>query len=148
MCIDYRSLNKLTVRDNYPLPLIEDCLDHLSEKKFFSLLDIKSGFHQVNMNTDSVMYTAFVTPHGQFEYLKMPFGLKNAPASFQIFVNLVFRDLFSENRIIVYMDDILIATESFEEHLEISRQVLIRLTRNNLELNLKKLSLPSSSLST
>lgn len=93
MCIDYLGLNKNTVRDNYPLPRIEDCIEYLEVKKYFSVLDLKSGFHQVKVHKDSIKYTAFVTPNGQYEYQRMPFGLKNAPSVFQRFINNIFRDL-------------------------------------------------------
>lgn len=138
MCVDYRALNKLTVRDNYPLPLIEDCIDYLQNKRFFSVLDLKSGFHQVQMDPESVKFTAFVTPFGQYEYLKMPFGLKNAPAVFQRFINGIFRDMIDDRRIIVYMDDILIATENFDEHKRLVREVLERINLRALELNIDK----------
>lgn len=138
MCVDYRALNKLTVRDNYPLPLIDDCVEYLGGKKFFSLLDLKSGFHQVRVSERSRKYTAFVTPQGQYEYRRMPFGLKNAPAVFQRFVNRVFRDFISSGEIIIYMDDILLATGTWEEHKDLLRRVLRRLASRGLLLNLKK----------
>lgn len=138
MCVDYRALNKLTVRDNYPLPLIDDCVEYLGGKKFFSLLDLKSGFHQVRVAEGSRKYTAFVTPQGQYEYRRMPFGLKNAPAVFQRFVNRVFRDFISSGEIIIYMDDILLATKTWEEHKELLKRVLRRLASRGLLLNLGK----------
>lgn len=76
LCVDYRGLNKITVRDNYPLPLIDDCVEYLEGKKVFSVLDLKNGFHQVQVSPDSIKYTSFVTLGGQYEFLKMPFGLK------------------------------------------------------------------------
>lgn len=100
MCVDYRPLNKVTVRDNFPLPLIETCLEHLSDKRIFSLLDLKSGFHQVNMHEDSIHFS-FVTPDGQYEFLKMPFGLKNAPSEFQRFINSVLRDFIEAEELVV-----------------------------------------------
>lgn len=109
MCIDYRPLNKVTVGDNFPLPLIESCLEHLSGKCIFSLLDLKSGFHQIKMDPSSVKYTSFVTPDGQYEYLKMPFGLKNAPADFQRFINSILREFIEADKLVVYLDDIIIA---------------------------------------
>lgn len=138
MCVDYRALNKLTVRDNYPLPLIDDCVEYLGEKKYFTLLDLKSGFHQVKVAERSRKYTAFVTPQGQYEYRRMPFGLKNAPAVFQRFVNKVFRDFLNRGDIIIYMDDILLATKTWEEHKRLLREILRRLASRGLLLNLKK----------
>lgn len=87
MCVDYRALNKVTVRDNFPLPLIDDCLEYLDRKLCFSIVDLRNGFHQVHMEPESIQYTAFVTPFGQFEYTKMPFGLKNGPSVFQRFIS-------------------------------------------------------------
>lgn len=83
MCVDYRSLNRITLKDNFPLPAIEDCLDYLGNKKYFSTLDLENSFHQVPMHEESIHYTAFVTPLGQFEFCYMPFGLKNAGSVFQ-----------------------------------------------------------------
>lgn len=138
MCVDYRTLNKLTVRDNYPLPLIDDCVEYLGGKKFFTLLDLKSGFHQVKVAERSRKYTAFVTPQGQYEYRRMPFGLKNAPAVFQRFVNKVFRDFLNRGDIIIYMDDMLLATRTWEDHKRLLREILRRLATRGLLLNLKK----------
>jgi hypothetical protein len=80
MCVDYRALNRITVKDQYPLPRIEDQIDHLQGHKLFSCLDMASGFHQIPIEKDSIEKTAFVTPDTQMEYLKMPFGLANAPS--------------------------------------------------------------------
>lgn len=114
MCVDYRALNKKTIKDNFPLPLIEDCIEYMSGKKWFTLMDLKDGFFHIDMDKDSVAYTSFVTPQGQYEYLKMPFGLKNAPSNFQIFINNIFRDLIDSRKVVIYMDDILIASTDFE----------------------------------
>lgn len=80
MCVDYRGLNKVTIRDNYLLPFIEDCIEYLEGKTIFTVLDLKSGFHHVKVHEDSIKYTAFVTPNRQYEYQRMSFGLKNAPS--------------------------------------------------------------------
>lgn len=146
MCVDYRALNRLTVRDNYPLPLIDDCIEHLEGKKCFSLLDLKSGFHQVIMEEKSVQYTSFVTPHGQFEYVRMPFGLKNGPSVFQRFITNVFDDLIRSRDIVVYMDDILVATTTADAHLVVLSQLFDRLKKYGLEINLKKCHLLQSSI--
>lgn len=138
MCIDYRALNKITARDNFPLPIIEEQIDALYGKRYFTSLDLRDGFHHVFMAKNSVKYTAFVTPFGQFEYLKMPFGLKNAPARFQRYINEIFSDLIKEGNIVVYMDDFLVATETVEQHLEVLRQVYKILVENLLQLRLDK----------
>lgn len=138
MCIDYKVLNKKTIRVNFPMPLIEDCIDHLDGKKIFSLLDLKSGFHQVRMAESSIKYAAFITAEGQYEYTVMPFGLKNAPAEFQIYINTIFRDLLDKQLITVYMDDIMIATADTETHFKILTEVLKRLSDRGLKLNLDK----------
>lgn len=93
MCIDYRALNKVLARDNYPLPLIDDQLDALRDKKFYSSLDLKDGFYHIAMAPGSIKYTSFVTPLGQFEFLRMPFGLKIGPQLFQRFLNEVMAKL-------------------------------------------------------
>jgi len=80
MCVDYRALNKITARENYPLPIIEEQINALQGKRYFTSLDLKDGFHHVYIDKDSIKYTTFITPFGQFEYTKMPFGLKKAPA--------------------------------------------------------------------
>lgn len=141
MCVDYRGLNKVTIRDNYPLPLIEDCIEYLEGKTLFTVLDLKSGFHHVTIHEDSIKYTAFVTPNGQYEYQRMPFGLKNAPSIFQRFNNNIFRDLINEGLIIIYMDDLLLATKNFEEHQRLLNIILTRMTSKALQLNLKNASL-------
>lgn len=138
MCIDYRALNKVTVRDNFPLPLIEDCLEYLDRKQCFSILDLKNGFHQVHMDPESIPYTSFVTPFGQFEYIKMPFGLKNGPSVFQRFISTILNDMIRQREIVVYMDDILIATFTPDQHLTILRKLFKRLVEFNLEVKLEK----------
>jgi len=138
LCIDYRELNKITAKDNYPLPIIEEQIEALYGKRHFSLLDLKDGFHHVYMSEDSIKYTAFVTPFGQYEYLKMPFRLKNAPARFQRYVNEIFSDLIKSGNVIVYMDDILIATDTVGKHFETLDKVFHLLVQNLLELRLDK----------
>jgi hypothetical protein len=138
MCIDYRALNKITLKDNFPLPLIDDCIEFLGNKKCFSIIDLKNGFHQVKMDPESIKYTAFVTPFGQYEYCQMPFGLKNGPAVFQRWVSTIFRDFIDQGEIIVYIDDILIATETIDAHLKILERLFTRITQYGLEVKLPK----------
>jgi len=140
LCVNYRELNKITVRDNYPTPLIDDHLDRLRDKKYFSCLDLKSGFHHVRVSEESVKFTSFVTPLGQFEYLRMPFGLTNAPRVFQRFINHIFSELIRKNKILLYLDDILVTTVNIEEHLEILKKVFQLASRYKLEFRLDKCS--------
>jgi len=138
MCVDFRTLNKITVRDNFPLPLIKDQLDLLAGKKYFTTLDLKDGFFHIKMHEDSIKYTSFVTPLGQYEYLRMPFGLKSAPLKFQRYVTEIFKDQIDAGEISVYLDDFLIATETIEHHLRILEKVFKLLVANCLELRLDK----------
>lgn len=138
MCVDYRALNKVTARDNYLLPIIEDQIEALNNKKYFSTLDLKDGFHHISVANDSIRYTSFVTPLGQFEWIKMPFGLKTAPSTFQRFINNVFADLIKTGDVLVYMDDILVATETIEHHLTILQQVFKLMIDNILSLRIDK----------
>lgn len=140
LCVDYRELNKITVKDNFPAPLIDDQIDKLKNKKYFSLLDLKNGFHHVRMNETSIPFTSFVTPLGQFEYLKMPFGLTNAPKVFSRFTQQIFADLIKREEIILYMDDILIATEAVPEHFIILKKVFNLAAKFDLKFRLDKCS--------
>jgi len=136
--IDYRVLNERTARDNYRLPLIEDQLDTLRGKKYYSLLDLRDGFYQVEMDEESIQYTSFVTTLGQFEYTRMPFGLKSAPPRFQRFVNTALSNLLKTGDVTVYIDDILVSTVSLDEHFDVLKRVFRKLVKNKLELKVEK----------
>ena len=140
-CVDYRPLNRLTVRDNFPLPLIEDCIECLGGKNYFTNIDLRNGYFHVKMAPDSIKYASFLTPLGQFEYFRMPFGLKNAPSFFQRYIYNIFRDLVDEGLIIVYMDDVIIATADFSTHAELVSKVLRRMKRSGLSLRATKCKL-------
>lgn len=140
LCVDYRELNKITVKDNFPSPLIDDQIDKLKTKKYFSHVDLKNGFHHVRMNETSVPYTSFVTPLGQYEYLKMPFGLANAPKVFSRFTQQIFADLIDKDEIILYMDDILVATETVPEHFNILKKIFNLAAKFDLKFRLDKCS--------
>lgn len=143
MCIDFRALNKLMTRDNYPLPLIDDQLDQLRGKRYFSRLDLKNGFYHIPMSPDSIKYTysSCITPMGQYEFLRMPFGLKIGPQCFQRFINEVFAELIKSGNVIVYTNDILIATgRTVDEQLLVVKQVMDALVENKIELRLDKCS--------
>ena len=131
MCIDFRALNKQTVKNRYPLPRIDELFDRLRGAKWFSKIDLRSGYHQVRVHPDDVPKTAFRTRYGHFEYLVMPFGLTNAPATFMHLMQSVFRDLLDRS-VIVFLDDILIFSNSLEEHRKHVREVLQRLREHKL----------------
>jgi hypothetical protein len=131
MCIDYRAVNRRTKKNTYPLPRIQDCIDQLGWARFLSIIDLTSGYWQVRIKESDVEKTAFNTRHGKYEFLVMPFGLTNAPATFQTLVNKVFRR-FLNDFLIVYLDDIVIYSNSYDEHLEHLRRVFQVLRENQL----------------
>ncbi len=137
LCVDYRKLNEMTIRNSYPLPLISDLLDRVKGAKIFTKLDLKSAYNLVRIKEGDEFKTAFRTRYGHYEYLVMPFGLKNAPATFQHFINDVLSDYLDEF-VISYIDDILIYSKDIKEHHTHVTKVLIRLLENNLYLNLEK----------
>ena len=114
--MDYCALNKQTVRDNYPLSKIDELLEHLGKAKYFTKLDLASRYHQIAMKSDDIQKTAFRTNRGHYEFIVMPFGLNNAPATFQRLMNSVFSQEWGKF-ICVYLDDILVFSEMLEEHL-------------------------------
>ncbi|XP_069840942.1 uncharacterized protein [Dendropsophus ebraccatus] len=144
-CVDYRRLNACTVRDAYPLPRIEESLAALGRAKFFSTLDLASGYWQVPMAEKDREKTAFVTPMGLYEFLRMPFGLNNAPATFQRLMELCLGDLNFEC-LLIYLDDIIIFSSSFAEHLERLDVVLGRLEEHGLKLKPTKCHLFQKSI--
>ena len=132
LCVDYRWLNDQTKKDAFPLPRICDILPALSTAKYFSSLDLASGYHQVPMAQSSIEKTAFSTPFGHYEYVTMPFGLTNAPATFQRLMNHIFADRIGVD-LLVYLDDIIIFSSDLESHLTTLRDVLARLSRAGLK---------------
>ena len=131
MCVDYRALNKQTVRNNYPLPRIDDMLDSLSGATCFSCLDLQQAYHQVRLAPEDVPKTAFTTPLGLFEYRVLSFGLTNAPATFQALINSILGPELSRY-CLVYLDDIVVFSPSPEEHMRHLRAVLQRLREHQL----------------
>jgi hypothetical protein len=131
LCVDYRGLNKVTIKNRYPLPLIQENLDRLQSAKYFSKIDLRGAYNLIRIAAGEEWKTAFRTRYGLFEYLVMPFGLTNAPASFQQLMNEVLRE-FLDISVIVYLDDILIYSETREEHIRHITQVLERLRKHRL----------------
>uniref|UniRef100_A0A671X748 Gypsy retrotransposon integrase-like protein 1 n=1 Tax=Sparus aurata TaxID=8175 RepID=A0A671X748_SPAAU len=136
-CIDFTGLNDITVKNKYPLPLIDSAFGPLHGAQIFSKLDLRNAYHLIRIREGDEWKTAFNTHLGHFEYLVMPFGLTNAPAVFQALVNDVLRDLL--NRVVfVYLDDILIFSRTYEEHVSHVREVLRRLMENKLFVKAEK----------
>uniref|UniRef100_A0A6I8RAB1 Gypsy retrotransposon integrase-like protein 1 n=1 Tax=Xenopus tropicalis TaxID=8364 RepID=A0A6I8RAB1_XENTR len=136
-CIDYRGLNKITVKNRYPLPLISELFDQLKGAKIFSKLDLRGAYNLIRIREGDEWKTAFNTRDGHYEYLVMPFGLCNAPAVFQEFVNDIFRDLLGKS-VVVYLDDILIFSQDLETHRSQVKEALSRLRENSLFAKLDK----------
>ncbi|EZG42671.1 putative reverse transcriptase family protein, partial [Gregarina niphandrodes] len=136
-CVDYRSLNDMTKKDVYPLPRIDDILSALEGAKYFSSMDAASGYWQVPMASNSIEKTAFICTEGLFEFLMMPFGLCNAPATYQRMMQNILKELLWRT-CFVYLDDILVFDRTWEEHQDNLREVLRRLRENGLLLKAPK----------
>ncbi|KAK8918382.1 hypothetical protein KSP39_PZI021861 [Platanthera zijinensis] len=146
LCVDYRELNKLTIRNQYPLPRIDDLFDQLSNAKVFSKIDLRSGYHQMRINEDDIYKTAFSTRYGHFEFVVMPFGLTNAPAVFMDLMNRVFKE-FLDIFVIVFIDDILVYSTNKDEHTEHLKVVLTTLKCHALYAKFSKsIALPLTKL--
>jgi hypothetical protein len=146
LCVDYRKLNDMTIKNRYPLPLISELFDRLKHAKYYTRLDIQDAYNRLRIAEGDEWKTAFRTRYGHFEYLVMPFGLTNAPATFQAYANDCLRD-FLDLFCIVYFDDVLIFSDTLEEHVDHVKRVLSRLRDYGLTCKLKKCEFHATSVS-
>jgi hypothetical protein len=137
LCVDYRDLNDITIKNKYPLPRIDDLFDQLRGAKYFSKIDLRSGYHQLRVRQEDISKTAFRTRYGQYEFTVMPFGLTNARAFFMTLMNKVFMEEM-DRFVVVFIDDILIYSKSAEEHGQHLRVVLGKLRSNRLYAKFNK----------
>src|SRR5450759_235802 len=131
LCVDYRALNKQSVKDRYPLPHMDDLFHCITGATKFSKVDLRTGYHQIRMAEGDEYKTAMRTRFGSFEYLVMPFGLCNATATFMKMMNHIFHDLLDEG-VVVFIDDILIYSKTMEEHEQLLKEVFRRLRKHHL----------------
>ena len=133
LCVDYRALNEVTIKNKYPLSRIDDLFDQLKGAKYFSKIDLRSGYYQLKIKKSDIPKTAFVTRYGQYEFTVMSFGLTNAPAYFRNLMNKVFMDEL-DKFVVVFIDDILIYSKSIQEHEQHLQVVLEKLRVHKLSL--------------
>jgi hypothetical protein len=137
LCVDYRPLNEVTIKNKYPLPRIDLLFDQLAGAKVFSKIDLRSGYHQIKIRPEDIPKTAFTTRYGLYEYLVMSFGPTNAPAHFMYLMNSVFMPEL-DKFVVVFIDDILIYSKNKEEHAEHLRVVLRHLREHQLYAKFSK----------
>jgi hypothetical protein len=137
LCVDYRALNEVTIKNKYPLPRIDDLFDQLKGVKYFSKIDLRYGYYQLKIRSEDVLKTALVTRYGQYEFTVMSFGLTNAPAYFMNLMNKVFMEEL-DRFVIVFIDDILVYSRSVEEHGQHMKVVLEKLRAHQLYAKFSK----------
>ena len=137
LCVDYRQLNKLTITNKYPLPLMTELRDRVAVGNIFSKLELQDGYHLLRIKEEDEWKTSFRTSYRNYEYNVMPFRLVNAPATFQAIMNTILRN-FLDYGVVVYLDDILIYSEKEEEHIALVKEVLAQLEEYELAVSTKK----------
>ena len=142
-CVDYRKLNALTIKNIFPLPVIDELLDELDGAKWFSKLDLRAGYHQIRMIPEDEYKTAFKTHHGQFQFRVVPFRLATAPGTFQCNMNFLFP---GRKKVLSFMDDILVFSKTLEDHLKDLREVLTVLRENQFYVMESKCSFGQQTL--
>lgn len=146
LCVDYRGLNEITIKNRYPLPLVGEIIDRLAGANIFTQLDLRDAYHRLRIRKGDEWKTAFRTRYGHFEYQVMPFGLANAPATFQSYINRALSDLL-DICCVVYLDDILIYSRTADEHTKHVRMVLERLRDYKLYCKLNKCAFHTDTVS-
>jgi len=141
LCVDYRNLNKLTILNKYPLPLMDELPDRVAGAKVFTKLDLKDGYHLIGMRKGDEHKTAFRTRYGQYEYKVLPFGLVNAPAMFRTMMNKILCE-FLDHGVVVYLDDILIYSENMDDHIKLVQKVLDRLKQLDVGSLVEEVGVP------
>jgi len=138
LCVDLRPLNARVERQRYSFPVIEKCLSRFANKRVLTLLDLRDSFYQIRVHPDSTKYFSFATPNGQFEFTRLPFGFCESPAEFQKKSIQVLQSFIHDDKILIYIDDVLIPSVTIEQNLLTLKEILLILKRYGFELNFKK----------
>jgi len=138
MVMDHCNLNSQTVKNNYPLPLITELINNMGSKRVFTKMDLRWGFNNVRIKEEDEWKGVFTTHIGSFEPTVMFFGMTNSPATFQVMINKILRNLINKGKVAVFVDDVLVGTETEEGHNEVMEEILRRLEENDLYIKLEK----------